>query len=114
MKILIIGSGGREHALGWKLKQSPQVKKIYFVPGNPGTKEIGENIPNIEATDIKRLLKFAKDKKIDLTVVGPETVLVLGIADVFSPEFGSRCCAGYNQSLCADHSSVSKAFALNS
>ncbi len=86
MKILIIGSGGREHALGWKLKQSPQVKKIYFAPGNPGTKEIGENIPNIEATDIKKLLKFAKDKKIDLTVVGPETVLVLGIADVFRKE----------------------------
>ncbi len=86
MKILIIGSGGREHALGWKLKQSPQVKKIYFAPGNPGTKEIGENIPNIEATDIKKLLKFAKDKKIDLTVIGPETVLVLGIADVFRKE----------------------------
>ena len=86
MKILIIGSGGREHALGWKLKQSPQGEKIYFAPGNPGTKKIGENIPNIEATNIKKLLKFAKDKKIDLTVVGPETVLVLGIADVFRKE----------------------------
>ncbi len=86
MKILIIGSGGREHALGWKIKQSPLVTKIYFAPGNSGTKEIGENISNIEATDIKRLLKFAKDKKIDLTVVGPETVLVLGIADVFRKE----------------------------
>lgn len=86
MNILIIGSGGREHALGWKLKQSPQVEKIYFVPGNPGTKEIGENIPNIEATDIKKLLKFAKNKKIDLTIVGPETPLVLGIADVFRKE----------------------------
>ncbi len=86
MKILIIGSGGREHALGWKLKQSPRVKKIYFAPGNPGTKKIGENIPNIEATDIKKLVQFAKDKKIDLTVVGPETALVLGIADVFRKE----------------------------
>lgn len=85
MKILIIGSGGREHALGWKLKQSPQVKKIYFTPGNPGTKQIGENIA-IESTDIKKLLKFANDNKIDLTVVGPETPLVLGIADVFRKE----------------------------
>ena len=86
MKILIIGSGGREHALGWKIKQSPQIEKIYFAPGNPGTKEIGENIPNIDATDIKKLVQFAKDKKIDLTVVGPEIPLVLGIADVFRKE----------------------------
>ena len=64
MKILIIGSGGREHALGWKIKQSPLVTKIYFAPGNPGTKKIGDNI-SIEVTDINKLLKFAKDKKID-------------------------------------------------
>ena len=85
MKILIIGSGGREHALGWKIKQSSLVKKIYFAPGNPGTKQIGENI-NIEITEIKKLLKFAKENKIDLTVVGPETPLVLGIADAFRKE----------------------------
>ncbi|MFA5770333.1 MAG: phosphoribosylamine--glycine ligase [Patescibacteria group bacterium] len=85
MKILIIGSGGREHALGWKIKQSPLVDKIYFAPGNPGTKEIGENV-SIEVTDINKLLKFAKNKKIDLTVVGPETPLVLGIVDVFKKE----------------------------
>ncbi|MEK7523345.1 MAG: phosphoribosylamine--glycine ligase [Patescibacteria group bacterium] len=85
MKILIIGSGGREHALGWKIKQSPLVSRIYFAPGNPGTKEIGENI-SIEVTDIDKLLKFAKDKKIDLTVVGPETSLILGITDAFRKE----------------------------
>ncbi len=85
MKILIIGSGGREHALGWKIKQSPLVSKIYFAPGNPGTKEIGENVP-IEVTDIKKLVNFAKNKKIDLTVVGPETPLVLGIVDIFKKE----------------------------
>lgn len=85
MKILIIGSGGREHALGWKLKQSPQVEKIYFAPGNPGTKKVGENI-NIDANDFKKLVQFAKNKKIDLTIVGPETPLVLGIADVFRKE----------------------------
>ncbi len=82
MKILIVGSGGREHALGWKIKQSPLADKIYFAPGNPGTKVIGENV-SIEVTDIKKLLKFAKNKKIDLTVVGPEAPLVLGIVDVF-------------------------------
>ena len=59
MDILIIGSGGREHALGWKIRQSPQVKKIYFAPGNPGTEKIGENV-SIEATDIKKLLKLKK------------------------------------------------------
>ncbi len=85
MKILIIGSGGREHALGWKIKQSPLVKKIYFAPGNPGTKEIGENV-NIAVTDINKLISFAKKNKIDLTVVGPETALVLGITDVFGKE----------------------------
>lgn len=85
MKILIIGSGGREHALGWKIKQSPLVTKIYFAPGNPGTKEIGENV-SIEVTDIQKLLKFAQDKKINLTIVGPETPLVLGIVNIFKKE----------------------------
>lgn len=85
MKILIIGSGGREHALGWKIKQSPLVDKIYFAPGNPGTKLLGENI-NIEVVDIEKLLKFAKLEKIDLTVVGPEIPLVLGIVDIFKKE----------------------------
>ena len=85
MKILIIGSGGREHALGWKIKQSPLVSKIYFAPGNSGTKQIGKNV-SIEVTNIQGLLKFAKGKKIDLTVVGPETPLVLGISDVFRKE----------------------------
>lgn len=85
MNILVIGSGAREHALGWKLKQSPRVDKIYFAPGNPGTKQIGENA-DIAVTDIKKLLKFAKQKNIDLTVVGPETPLTLGICDVFRKE----------------------------
>ena len=85
MKILIIGSGGREHALGWKIKQSLLVSKIYFAPGNSGTKQIGKNV-SIEVTNIQGLLKFAKGKKIDLTVVGPETPLVLGISDVFKKE----------------------------
>lgn len=82
MKILIIGSGGREHALGWKLKKSSRVNQIYFAPGNGGTTEVGENI-DISSTDVGKLLDFALEKKIDLTVVGPEAPLVDGIVDVF-------------------------------
>ena len=82
MQVLVIGGGGREHALVWKIKQSPRVKKIYCAPGNAGTGEIAENIA-IAADDIKSLLEFALQKKIDLTVVGPEQPLVMGIVDQF-------------------------------
>ena len=82
MQVLVIGGGGREHALVWKIKQSPRVKKIYCAPGNAGTGEIAENIP-IAADDIESLLEFALQKKIDLTVVGPEQPLVMGIVDQF-------------------------------
>lgn len=80
MKILVVGSGGREHALVWKLSQSPSVEKIYCAPGNAGTAMEAENL-NIAADDVHRLVKFAKENKIDLTVVGPEAPLVLGLAD---------------------------------
>ncbi len=83
--VLIIGSGGREHALGWKFSQSPQVEKVYFAPGNGGTDSVGENVA-IDATNIDGLMKFAKDKNIDLTFVGPEAPLVSGIVDVFEKE----------------------------
>ena len=83
MKVLVIGSGGREHALVWKIAQSPLVTKIYCAPGNPGIGKIAENV-SIKATDIDGLLKFATDIKIDLTVVGPEDPLVLGIVDLFN------------------------------
>jgi phosphoribosylamine--glycine ligase len=79
MKVLIVGSGGREHCLAWKLAQSPLVDKLYCAPGNGGTEE---NIA-IATDDIAGLLKFAKDKEIDLTVVGPEAPLVEGIVDKF-------------------------------
>lgn len=82
MNILVIGSGGREHALVWKLRQSDRVEKIYVAPGNAGTKEIAENI-DIKPNDIVKLLSFAKDEKIDLTVVGPEVPLAMGIVDLF-------------------------------
>jgi len=82
MKVFIIGSGGREHALAWKIKQSPLVDKIYCAPGNGGISLIAENI-NIDASDVNALLDFASSKEIDLTVVGPEVPLVAGIVDKF-------------------------------
>lgn len=82
MRVLVIGQGGREHALVDKLKQSPQVTAIYCAPGNAGTSELATNI-DISATDIPRLLKFAQTEQIDLTVVGPEAPLVAGIVDEF-------------------------------
>jgi phosphoribosylamine---glycine ligase len=85
MQVLVIGSGGREHALVWKLAQSPRVKKIYCAPGNGGISKQAELI-NIKAEDIEGLLKFSKDNKIDLVVVGPERPLALGIVDLFQSE----------------------------
>ncbi|VAW35926.1 Phosphoribosylamine--glycine ligase [hydrothermal vent metagenome] len=82
MKILIVGGGGREHALAWKLCQSPLVTEIFIAPGNAGTANIGQNI-NIEADDIEGLMCFALDNEVDLTVVGPEVPLTLGITDLF-------------------------------
>ena len=82
MKVLIVGSGGREHALAWKIAQSPLVKKIFCAPGNPGIAEIAECV-DIEAENIEGLYLFAQKQKIDLTVVGPEDALVAGIADRF-------------------------------
>ena len=87
MKILVIGSGGREHALIWKIAQDERVSKIYAAPGNGGTacEEKCENI-NIKASDIKSLINFAKENNIDLTVVGPEDPLSLGIVNEFEKE----------------------------
>ncbi len=82
MDILIVGSGGREHALAWKIAQSPRAGKIYIAPGNGGTRALGENVP-IAATDVSNLVKFAAEKSIGLTVVGPEESLAAGIVDIF-------------------------------
>ncbi len=82
MKVLLIGSGGREHAMAWKLSKSPKIKKLFIAPGNPGTATVGENVM-IPAEDIAGLKSFALREKIDLTVVGPELPLTMGIVDVF-------------------------------
>jgi phosphoribosylamine--glycine ligase len=82
MKILIIGGGGREHALAWKIAQSPKVTELFCAPGNPGTAQVATNL-DISSDDLDSLLQFALDRSIDLTVVGPEQPLVLGLADRF-------------------------------
>ena len=92
MKILVIGSGAREHTLVWKLAQSPKVEKIYAAPGNAGTAQIASNL-DISAEDIEGLVKAAQTNKIGLVVVGPEVPLAEGIVDRFQvadiPVFGS-------------------------
>ncbi len=82
MKVLVIGSGGREHSLVWKINQSQKVEKIYCAPGNAGIKKLAECV-DISATDVDGLVEFAKIKQIDLAVVGPESSLVAGIVDAF-------------------------------
>ncbi|GAB4454568.1 MAG: phosphoribosylamine--glycine ligase [Armatimonadaceae bacterium] len=82
MKILVIGGGGREHALCWKLAQSPNVYKLYCAPGNAGTAQYAENVP-IPVTHIENLRLFAEHQNVDLTVVGPESPLIHGIVDAF-------------------------------
>ena len=82
MKILLLGSGGREHALAWKIAQSPKVEKLYIAPGNAGTTAVGENV-NIKATDFEAISAFALKENIQMVVVGPEDPLVEGIYDYF-------------------------------
>jgi phosphoribosylamine--glycine ligase len=82
MKVLVVGSGGREHALAWKIAQSPLVDRLFCAPGNAGIGQVAECI-NIEATDVLKLRRFARDNAMDLTVVGPEAPLTKGIVDAF-------------------------------
>lgn len=106
MKILVIGSGGREHALAWKLAQSKRVSKIFCAPGNAGISEVAECAP-IAADNIPALLEFAKKNRIDLAVVGPEAPLVAGISDSFR-RAGIKC---FGPSKEASELEGSKAFA---
>jgi phosphoribosylamine--glycine ligase len=85
MEILVIGSGGREHALAWKLRQSPHAERIFCAPGNAGTAEVGENVA-IPVSDLEALARFAKENHIDLTVVGPDDPLAAGIVDLFAAD----------------------------
>lgn len=85
MKILIVGSGGREHAIAWKLAQSPLTEKLYCAPGNAGIAEYAQCV-NIGAMEFDKLVAFAKEKEIDLTVIGMDDPLVGGIVDAFEAE----------------------------
>jgi phosphoribosylamine---glycine ligase len=93
MKLLIVGGGGREHALGWKLQQSPGVETIFCAPGNAGTEALGQNVP-LQPDDTRGLLQFAKENQIGLTVVGPDNPLAAGLVNEFQKEnlriFGPR------------------------
>jgi phosphoribosylamine--glycine ligase len=108
MKILVIGSGGREHALAWKLKQSPRVTEVIVAPGNAGTaREPGMRNADVAATDVDGLLTLATDEDIGLTVVGPEAALAAGVGDRFRAA-GLRC---FGASRIAAQLESSKAFA---
>ncbi len=108
MRVLLIGSGGREHALVWKLSRSPEVTKIYAAPGNGGIAELAELV-DIGAEDVEALAEFAESKDIDLTVVGPEGTLAKGIVDLFEKR-GLRI---FGPSKAAARLESSKAFAKN-
>ncbi len=82
MKLLLLGSGGREHALAWKIAQSPKIEKLYIAPGNAGTASVGENV-NIKADDFAGISQFVLDNQINMVVVGPEDPLVKGVYDFF-------------------------------
>lgn len=106
MKVLVVGSGGREHALAWAIARSPRVTRVWVAPGNAGTRAVGENV-DIAATDIGALVAFAREHRVDLTVVGPEAPLLAGIVDRFR-EAGFLC---YGPTAAAARLEGSKAFA---
>jgi phosphoribosylamine--glycine ligase len=90
MNILVIGSGGREHAIVWKVSQSRKLKKLYVLPGNPGTAELAENVCGISVDDHEAIARLCKDKQIGLVIVGPEAPLAAGLSDSLSAA-GIRC-----------------------
>ena len=106
MKVLVVGSGGREHALVWKLAQSPHLEALYCAPGNAGSHRLAEAVP-IAEDDISGLCRFAREQHIDLTVVGPEIPLALGISDIFA-EHGLHV---FGPSRAAAQLEASKSFA---
>src|SRR3989440_4321224 len=85
MRVLLIGNGGREHALAWKLAASPRVTGLFVAPGNPGTAQVADNVP-IAVSDFKQIVRFAKDNAIRLVVIGPEDPLASGLTDVLQDE----------------------------
>lgn len=122
MKILLIGSGGREHALAWKLRQSPLCGTLIAAPGNPGIAALADEVVPVAVDDISGLVKLAKERSVDLVVPGPETPLVLGLADALDkegiPVFGPCAAAarlegskGFTKDLCAQYEIPTAAYA---
>jgi phosphoribosylamine--glycine ligase len=110
MKVLLLGSGGREHAMAWKIAQSPRVKKLYIAPGNAGTATVGENV-NIKATDFEALKVFALEREVNMIVVGPEDLLVQGIFDFFKGDIALQHIAIIGPSMKGAQLEGSKEFA---
>jgi phosphoribosylamine--glycine ligase len=108
MNVLVVGSGGREHALAWKIAHSPRAKRVFVAPGNAGTAVDAENIA-ISATDVPRLLEFARQNRVDFTVVGPEAALAAGLVDAFQ-KAGLRA---FGPSRSAAELETSKVFCKN-
>ena len=107
MNVLVIGSGGREHAIVWKVSQSPKLAKLYALPGNPGMAELAENVSGISVENHVAVTSFCKDKQIDLVIVGPEAPLAAGLVDSLLVE-GIRC---FGPSQAAAQIEASKSFA---
>ena len=107
MNVLVIGSGGREHAIVWKVSQSPKLTKLYALPGNSGTAELAENVNGISVDDHAAVALFCKDKQIDLVIVGPEAPLAAGLVDALAAE-EIRC---FGPSQAAAQIEASKSFA---
>ncbi|MDD2645213.1 MAG: phosphoribosylamine--glycine ligase [Bacteroides sp.] len=110
MRLLLLGSGGREHALAWKIAQSPTLKKLFIAPGNPGTATVGENV-NLSITDFETVKKWSLENKIDMVVVGPEDPLVKGIYDAFQNDNKTKHIAVIGPSKDAAQLEGSKEFA---
>jgi phosphoribosylamine--glycine ligase len=108
MNILVVGNGGREHALAWKLAQSPRADRVFVAPGNAGTAQDAENV-DIAASDVKRLLNFARQNSVGLTVVGPEAALAAGLVD----EFQAAGLRAFGPSKLAAELETSKVFSKN-
>src|SRR5436190_10908003 len=106
MRILVVGSGGREHALAWKIAQSPLVTRLACAPGNPGMAELGEIFP-IKATDVEGQVALAKERSADLVVIGPDAAVEAGLADALEAA-GIAC---FGPSAAAGRLESSKAFA---
>jgi phosphoribosylamine--glycine ligase len=108
MKVLVVGNGGREHALAWKIAQSPRAERVFVAPGNAGTALDAENV-DVQSTDLPKLVDFARSNAIDLTVVGPEAALAAGIVDAFTAA-GLRA---FGPTRAAAHLEGSKVFCKN-